>query len=134
MGQAAGGGMTSTYLGRYLAWRRPTNYDHLRTPQRPLAPCPAPTALPVRLESGLERLPVARRKSEPTIPLADLLTNTGTTALVVMHQNNVAWEFYPNNGSRDRLNRGFSVTKSIASALVGAAIGAGLIVSVEDQI
>lgn len=44
------------------------------------------------------------------------------------------WEHYPNGGSRQRLNRCFSVTKSIASALVGTAVDAGLIASVEDPV
>jgi CubicO group peptidase (beta-lactamase class C family) len=46
----------------------------------------------------------------------------------------VVWEHYPNGGSRQRLNRCFSVTKSIASALVGTAVDAGLIASVEDPV
>lgn len=59
---------------------------------------------------------------------------SGTTALVVLHRGCVKWEYYPNGGSRERLNRCFSVTKSVASALVGVAVGSGLIASIDDPL
>jgi CubicO group peptidase (beta-lactamase class C family) len=127
--------LTSTYLGRYLIWLQPTNSDHLRMPQRTLTASPAPVALPIRpLPGGLDSLPIQTSTGEPALPLAKLLADSGTTALVVLHQGHVVWEHYPNGGSRQRLNRCFSVTKSIASALVGTAVDAGLIASVEDPV
>ena len=128
------GAITSTYLGRYLAWRRPTNYDHLRMPQRVLVASATSTPLSSKPLTGFEQLPISTPRSKQTMPLSNLLTDTGTTALVVMLRGNLAWEAYPNGGSRDRLNRCFSVTKFVASALVGAAIGAGLITSVDGPI
>jgi CubicO group peptidase (beta-lactamase class C family) len=128
------GGVTSTYLGRYFLWRQPTNRDHLRMPQRRLAPGATPLALPVDPATGLDRLPIKTRQSAAALPLAQLLTETGTTALLVMRRGRVVWEHYPNGGSRERQNRCFSVTKSIASALVGAAIGDGLIGSLEGPV
>ncbi len=68
------------------------------------------------------------------MPLGDFLAETGTTALVVLYRGSLALELYPGGGSRERLNRCFSVTKSVASALVGMAVGAGLIASVEDPV
>jgi CubicO group peptidase (beta-lactamase class C family) len=126
--------ITSTYLGRYLTWRRPTNYDHLRMPQRVLVPSIISIPLSSKLLVGFEQLPVSTARSSHTLPLAKLLTDTGTTALVVMLGGELVWEAYPNGGSPDRLNRCFSVTKSVASALVGTAISAGLITSVDDPI
>ena len=134
MGYAASGGITSTYLGRYLTWLKPTNYDHLRMPQRALTASSAPMALPIQLESDLDRLPISTGKGKPEVPLEHLLVNTGTTALVVLNGGQIVWEHYPNGGSRWRLNRCFSVTKSVASALVGIAVGDGLIGSVEDPV
>jgi CubicO group peptidase (beta-lactamase class C family) len=66
--------------------------------------------------------------------LPKLLADTGTLALVVLRDGRLAWEHYPNGGSRSRLNRCFSVTKSFASALVGAAIREGAIRSVDQPI
>jgi len=133
-GYLASRGITSTYLGRYLTWLKPTNYDYLRMPQRQLTASSAPMALPVQCGSGLDRLPISTGKVEPEMLLVNLLVETGTTALVVLNRGRIVWEHYPNGGSRERLNRCFSVTKSVASALVGAAVGAGLIGSVEDPV
>lgn len=134
MGAGAISAITSTYLGRYLAWRRPTNHDHLRMPQRSLTARPAAKPLPVQPAGGLDGLVVRTGKPAVAVPLTQLLVQTGTTALIVMHAGRIAWEHYPNGGSRERQNRCFSVTKSVASALVGAAIGDGLIASVEDPV
>ena len=134
MGCAASGVITSTYLGRYLTWLKPTNYDHLRMPQRALTASSAPIALPIQLASGLAELPISPGKADPALPLVNLLVDTGTTALVVLNRARIVWEHYPNGGARERLNRCFSVTKSVASALVGIAVDAGLIGSVEDPV
>jgi CubicO group peptidase (beta-lactamase class C family) len=134
MRYATSGGITSTYLGRYLTWLAPTNCDHLRMPQRAIAASSAPTALPVQIADGLDQLPISIGKAEPACFLSNLLADTGTTALVVLNRGFIVWEHYPNGGSRERLNRCFSVTKSVASALVGVAVGAGLIASVEDKV
>ena len=90
-------------------------------------PSPTPTTLPPRLVGGLERLPISTGKGGPAAPLENLLAETGTTALVVLHKGRVGFDHYPNGGARERPNRCFSVTKSIASALVGLALGSGLI-------
>lgn len=126
--------ITSTYLGRYLLWLRPTNRDHLRMPQRRLRPSPAAKSLPVNPIDGLDRMPVRAGRSAQMQPLAQLLQQTGTTALLVVHRGRIVAELYPNGGSRDRQNRCFSVTKSVASVLVGAAIGEKLITSLEDPL
>ncbi len=126
--------ITSTYLGRYLLWLRPTNVDHLRMPQRPLSASPTPTPLSLAASTpDLSALPIRRADAAPAA-LATLLAETGTTALVVVNRGEILWEHYPNGGSRDRLNRCFSVTKSVASALVGAAVRTGAIGSAEDEI
>jgi CubicO group peptidase (beta-lactamase class C family) len=82
----------------------------------------------------LDKLVVQVRANEPKVALPKLLANTGTTALVVLHNGRLAWEHYPNGGSRDRMNRCFSVTKSFASALVGATIREGAIDSIDSSI
>lgn len=134
MNFAAGSAITSAYLGRYLTWRQPTNRDQLRMPQRPLVASPTAKPLPVDPVSGLDRLAICAGTAAGTIPLGQLLADTGTTALVVLRAGRLAWEHYPNEGSRERQNRCFSVTKSFASALVGAAIDDGLIGSIEHPV
>ena len=125
----------STYLGRYLAWMRPTNHDFMRMPQRALAASDLPLPFPTATSTlDFARLPVKPRREEREVPLAGLLAESGTTALVILDAGRLAWEHYANNGSRERANRCFSVTKSIASALIGIAIAEGAIESVDQPI
>jgi CubicO group peptidase (beta-lactamase class C family) len=122
----------SIYLGRYLAWNRPTNRDFLRMPQRALSASGAPQSLPVASPTlDFANLPVSAKRGEPAVALAPLLQSTGTTALVVLDAGRVAYEHYANDGSRERANRCFSVTKSIASALIGIAVAEGAIESID---
>lgn len=87
MTPGARGALTSTYLGRYFLWLQPTNSDHLRMPQRALAASPAPVALSARVAPAvLDSLPILSGKAGPALPLAKRLVDSGTTALVVLHQ------------------------------------------------
>jgi len=129
------GGLGTSYLGRYIFYNQPTNRDFERMPQRALRASASPQPLPeVAPALDFARLPVTARRGAAPVPLAPLLAETGTTALVVLDRGRVAWEHYPNGGLRERPNRCFSVTKSVASALVGVAIGDGSIDSVESPI
>jgi CubicO group peptidase (beta-lactamase class C family) len=129
------GGLDTTYLGRYIFYNRPTNRDFERMPQRALRASASPQRLPeVAPAIDFARLPVRARRGEPPTALAPLLADTGTTALVVLDRGRLAWEHYPNAGSRERPNRCFSVTKSVASALVGMAVADGAIDSVQAPI
>ncbi|MFZ1908136.1 MAG: serine hydrolase [Burkholderiales bacterium] len=124
-----------SYLGRYVFYNRPTNRDFERMPQRALRPSASPGALPqAPAPIDLARLPVTVRAGTPQVALAPLLADTGTTALVVLDRGRVAWEHYPNAGARERPNRCFSVTKSIASALTGIAVAERAIDSVDAPI
>jgi CubicO group peptidase (beta-lactamase class C family) len=124
-----------SYPGRYLFYNRPTNRDFERMPQRLLRASASPRPLPEAAPAiDFARLPVTARRSEAPTALAPLLADTGTTALVVLDQGRIAWEHYPNAGSRERPNRCFSVTKSVASALVGMAVADGAIDSVDAPI
>jgi len=104
-------------------------------PQRALTASDLPLPFPATTPTvDFARLPVKPRREEPEVPLADLLAGSGTTALVILNGGHLAWEHYPNNGSRERANRCFSVTKSITSALIGIAIAEGAIESVDQPI
>jgi CubicO group peptidase (beta-lactamase class C family) len=127
--------LTSTYLGRYAFFRHPTNEDYVRMPQRPLSASPRPFSFPpVPRPAPLEQLTVPARSGGARQALPKLLADTGTLALVVLHEGRLAWEHYPNGGSRKRMNRAFSVTKSFASALIGAAMREGAIGSVDEPL
>lgn len=127
--------IASTYLGRYVLFNRPTSEDHARLPQRPLAPSPAPIALEhANKPAALEQLLLAVRPDTRPVTLPTLLAQTGTTAFVVLVNGRCVWEHYANGGRIERPHRCFSVTKSVASALVGLAVGSGAIDSLERRI
>jgi len=64
----------------------------------------------------------------------DLFAQTDTRAFVVVHDDAVVYEAYPNGANRDDVQPGFSVTKSFMSTLVGIAIHDGKIRSVDDPV
>jgi CubicO group peptidase (beta-lactamase class C family) len=69
-----------------------------------------------------------------TIQLRDLLTQTDTKAFIVIRNDAVIYEAYPNGGSRNSFNSSFSVVKSFMSTLIGIAIAEGKIKSLDDRV
>jgi CubicO group peptidase (beta-lactamase class C family) len=127
--------IASTYLGRYLLFNRPTSRDQGWLPQRGLTPSPAPIALASASKAAaLDQLSLAVHPNGPRLALPTLLTTTGTTAFVVLVDGRLVWEHYANGGRPDRPDRCFSVTKSIASCLVGLATGSGAVDSLSTPI
>src|SRR5215204_7285076 len=66
--------------------------------------------------------------------LEDYLNASGTTALLVIHDDKVLYERYFNGYDETSLNTSFSMAKSFASALVGIAIDKERIKSVDEPI
>lgn len=62
-------------------------------------------------------------------PLDALALSTGTTSLLVIHEDEVAYEEYFNGYDADSINTSFSTVKSVVSLLVGMAIDDGFIQS-----
>ncbi len=127
--------LTSTRLGRYVLWNRPTSHDHLRFPSIALRPGPQPLPLPnapvpFRFAPLTLRGKDGRRETE----LEPLLEATGTEALLVVSAGQVVFEWYGQGGSRNLPGRCFSVTKSFTSALVGIAIDDGFVGGVDDPV
>lgn len=117
---------TSTRIGRYILWNRPTSHDHNRFPGLPLAPASKARPLPDH-PTPVRFGPVTLRgpAGPETTDLVPLLERTGTSALLVLSRGAVAFEWYGNGGGRHTPGRCFSVTKSFASALLGIAIAEG---------
>jgi CubicO group peptidase (beta-lactamase class C family) len=127
--------VATTYLGRYVLFNRPNSRDQARLPQRLLAPSPRPGALaPAARTAPIEKLAITARPGEGAVLLPRLLADTGTTAFVVLVDGRLVWEHYTNGGRADSPARCFSVTKSVASALVGIAIAAGAPVSLQSTL
>jgi CubicO group peptidase (beta-lactamase class C family) len=125
----------NSYLARFIVFNRPTSHDQNRMPQRALLPSPTPVSLPrASAPVALERLALAAHPGSSPVPLSRLLDDSGTTAFVVVADGRIVWERFGNGGRADEPARCFSVTKSVASALVGLAVGSGAIASVETPI
>jgi len=103
-------------------------------PQRRLPPSAAPLPLERGHRLELQSLPIVARRGSTSLALSDLLASTGTTAFVVLHRGRVVWELDAEGRTSCVPQRCFSVTKSVASALIGSAIADGSIGSVETPI
>jgi len=69
-----------------------------------------------------------------TRPLDTWLQETVTTGFLVVHKDAIVYEQYWHGNNKDSKATSMSVSKSFTSALVGIAIGDGLIASVNDPI
>ena len=64
----------------------------------------------------------------------EFLDSTGTTAFIVIKNDEILYEKYFNGYHEESINTSFSMAKSITSALIGIAIDEGMIQSVDDPI
>ena len=64
----------------------------------------------------------------------EFLESTNTTSLIIIQNDAILYENYFNGYSRDSIVTSFSMAKSFTSALIGIAIGEGLISSVNDPV
>lgn len=67
-------------------------------------------------------------------PALDVLENTYTNALLVMKDGKIVKEIYRNNSDDQTRFMGWSMTKSLTSAIVGRAVVEGKIQSIDEQI
>ena len=144
------------YISRIIAWRSSDFHDFERFPSRPVPAGskefsfkPAPENPPNYLRTVTHRRdapdPANPRESmattldsvggkEVTEPLEAFLSDTGTTAFLVIRDDTLLYEGYFNGYDRTSTQTSFSTAKSWVSALVGIAIEEGYIGSVGDPI
>ncbi len=119
-------------IARGIMWGDSDADDWKRFPTRTMQASPepvvfaagAPIAFPERLfeeDSG-------------SYSLDAFLQQTNTTALIILHGDEVIYEEYFNGGNRTATVMSFSAAKSFLSTLVGIAIDEGAIHSLDDPI
>jgi CubicO group peptidase (beta-lactamase class C family) len=114
-------------IARALIWRESDVGDQHRFPARRIAAGARASSLPAGAEVDLVVGGEKRR-------LDDLLRETETLAFLVVHEDRLVRERYFDGARRETLQTSFSVAKSFVSTLVGIAIDAGLIGSIDDRV
>lgn len=128
-----------SYLPRVLLWQEADVRDYEKFPARVVRTAPPPFAYPTPpAASGgdprLETVMIERDGRREERALDELLTATGTTAFLVIHDDQLVYERYFNGYDRDSTQTSFSVAKSFLSALVGIAIAEGHVSGVDAPI
>jgi CubicO group peptidase (beta-lactamase class C family) len=132
--------MQPGYLYRYFVWGAqrmisPRSDDYLRYSSHTIDK--APTAFHFA-PADRDRIPATVEYADgdamKRVALNELLRSTGTHAFIVVRDNQVLYEDYFNGFARDSLCTAWSLSKSVASAMVGLAIADGYIKSVDDPI
>ena len=134
---AAGYGIAVATTGRSgfaraIVWGDADVDDHRRFPSRAV-PASGEAYVYERAAGYPDGLPAA-----PALPgnrpLDELLAASQTTAFLVIRDDRLVYERYFNGSSHDATQTSFSVAKSFASALIGAAIEDGSIGSIDDPL
>lgn len=123
-------------LARALLWRDADVADIHRFPSRrvPAAGESRPWihARPTGYDSLLAGVRVGG--ASESIPLHAFLEESGTTAFLIARGDSLIYERYFNGFHGDSVHTVFSVSKSVLSAALGAAVDRGLIGSLDDPI
>jgi len=89
---------------------------------------------PSKLPEKFSSIEFSASYLEGELTLSEFLKSTSTTGFIALVNGTLIDERYFHGSRPAALNAGFSMTKSVVSALVGAAIDDGAIASVEDHI
>ena len=110
------------YIKRVLVMRDSDFEDIHRFPFHPIAAPDSASALPVALDDGVR----AAFEAHPEIEnLDEMLAATESTAFLVLQGGRLVFERYLQEHDATTMQNSFSVSKSVASALVGLALRDG---------
>jgi CubicO group peptidase (beta-lactamase class C family) len=129
--------VASPYLRRWTLLNNVDVHDYDKLPGRTVKKSPRPFQFPSDSGGDWVKSRGISYKGRASADEADLgryLEDHGTTAFIVIHRGRLLDERYFNGFRRDSLFKSFSVTKSVLSALIGAAIADGLIGSIDDPV
>ncbi|TFG61714.1 MAG: class C beta-lactamase-related serine hydrolase [Spirochaetales bacterium] len=118
----------TSLLARGLIWGDRTVEDWKRLPSRTVAASDTPMMFKKRTPAWLGDLKIDDK------PFETFLEETGTTALVILHGDEILYEGYFNGAGAGSIMPAFSAAKSFVSALLGIAIAEGFISSLDDPV
>ena len=101
-------------------------------PTRPLFPSENPCALTTRIDSDLEN--VSYRVGGETFTVGDFIKQEPLMGMAVVEGDTIKLEHYAEDHNPESVWVSFSVTKSVTSTLIGAAVKDGFIGSIDDTV
>jgi CubicO group peptidase (beta-lactamase class C family) len=126
--------LSSCHVGRFFYWNFADVQDHKKFKNLPVQNNPSDFYNFHLAEKQFDVQKIKLTFGEKEVPLLTTLQQSGTLAFLVIKNDSILLEHYPNNFDKSKAVPSFSVAKSFVSALVGIAMDEGLIQSVEDKI
>ncbi len=127
----------SPYFRRWALLNGPDVYDYDKLPTRTVSRSAQPFRFPDSTSGDWVaplKLAYARQPIGDETALGRFLADHGSTAFIAVKDGRLLDERYFNGFRRESLFKSFSVTKSVLSALIGAAMADGFIGSVDDPV
>lgn len=121
------------YAWRVLTMFQSDTGDINRFPIRPIANGTTISPLPISPESIPTNVTYSYKGEPRTENLQELIERTNSSAFVVIRNDEIILQVY-HNSQYNRPNTSFSIAKSFDSAMIGAAIQDGFILSADDPV
>lgn len=122
----------SCHVGRFFIYNFSDIRDYKKFPSRPLQPSTEPFRFKSKTQQHLT-LPMKSSSGEE-LHLEDVLRKNGSVSFLVIRNDTLLYQWSRNHYDSSSIIPSFSMAKSFVSALVGIAIGEGLIKSASDPI
>ena len=128
--------IASSYLARYILLNAVDISDFQVFPERSIQNSPPVfNFLPAEKPSALLEQPLPNPAgASQGVTIDRFLERNGTTAFLVVHKDRLLCERYYNGYEHGSICTSFSTAKSFVSALVGIALGEGLIRQIDDPL
>ncbi len=127
--------LNSCHVGRFFYWNFADTGDLDRFESVPIKKGDTSFYFKETTESQDKFVPnTATYKKDTAVPFEEILEKSGTTAFMVLKDDQILYEKYFDDYTKNTDHPSFSVSKSFISALIGIAIEEGHINSLDDPI
>ena len=122
----------SCHVGRFFVYNFSDIHDYKKFPSRPLAASPEPFYFKPKTNQNLVLKPKGKNNKEYIFE--DVLHKNNTVSFLVIRNDSIIYDWTRNNYDSASIIPSFSMAKSFVSALIGVAIGEGLIKNTNEPI